>query len=116
MNKARSGKKVTISRGGGNVFRDIAAAHPERLLARAQVMSRIAELIRERDLTQEQAAKLLGIPQSKVSCLINGKLSMFSLDYLFELLNALDSDVEIIIKPKTRKEKTAATRVFLAAS
>ena len=104
--------KEKIHRGSGNVFRDIGVAHPERVLARAQVMSCMAEIIRERGLTQKEAAKLLDIPQSKVSCLMNGKLSMFSLDFLFELLNALDRDVQIIIKPKTKREKFATTQVL----
>ena len=108
--------KENIHRGSGNVFVDIGVAHPERVLARAQIMSRVAEIIKERGLTQQKAAKLLGIPQSKVSCLMNGKLSMFSLDFLFEILNALDRDVEIIIKPKTKQEKFATTHVILAAS
>lgn len=108
--------KERIHRGSGNVFVDIGVAHSERVLARAQIMARVADIIKERGLTQKQAAALLGLPQSKVSCLINGKLSMFSLDHLFELLNALDSDVEIIIKPKTKQEKFATTHVLLAAS
>lgn len=108
--------KTKVHRGNGNVFEDIGVAHSERVLARAQIMARVADIIRERGLTQKQAAALLGLPQSKVSCLINGKLSMFSLDHLFELLNALDSDVEIIIKPKTKEEKFATTHVLLAAA
>ena len=103
-----------VHRGSGNVFTDLGVAHPERVIARAQIMSRISEIIKERDLTQKEASKILGIPQSKVSCLMNGKLSMFSLDHLFELLNALDRDVEIIIKPKTKSEKVATTHVLLA--
>jgi predicted XRE-type DNA-binding protein len=102
-----------IQRGSGNVFEDIGADHPERVQTRAQVMFRIAEILRDRGLTQKQAAKLLGIPQSKVSCLMNGKLSSFSLDYLFEILNALDRDVEIVIHPKRSGEKTATTHVWL---
>ena len=109
-------EKERIHRGSGNIFADIGVAHPERVLARAQIMSRIAEIIHARGLTQKRASILLGIPQSKVSCLMNGKLSMFSLDHLFELLNALDSDVEIIIKPKTRQEKFATTQVLLTAA
>ena len=104
-----------VHRGNGNVFADIGVAHPDRVLVRAQVMSRIAEILKERGLTQKKAATLLGIPQSKVSCLMNGKLSMFSLEHLFELLNALDSDVEIIIKPKPEQEKSATTQVWLTA-
>ncbi len=102
-------------RGSGNVFADIGVVHPERVLVRAQVMSRIAEIIKERHISQKQASALLNLPQSKVSCLINGKLSMFSLEHLFELLNALDRDVEIIIKPKTGQEKIATTQVLLTA-
>ena len=103
-------------RGSGNVFADIGVAHPERVLARAQVMSRITELIKERGLTQKEAGELLNLPQSKVSCLMSGKLSLFSLEHLFELLNALDRDVEIIIKPKTKEEKVATTQVLLATT
>ena len=110
------GAREKIHRGSGNVFADIGVAHPERVLARAQVMSRIAELIKERDLTQKEAGELLDLPQSKVSCLMSGKLSMFSLEHLFEMLNALDRDVEIIIRPKTKQEKFATTQVLLATT
>ena len=105
-----------IHRGSGNVFADIGVAHPERVLARAQVMSRITELIKERGLTQKAAGELLDLPQSKVSCLMSGKLSLFSLEHLFEMLNALDRDVEIIIRPKTKQEKFATTQVLLATT
>lgn len=104
-----------VYRGSGNVFADIEATHSERVMARAQIMFRIAKIIKERGLTQKKASRLLGIPQSKVSCLMNGKLSMFSLDYLFELLNALDTDVEIIIRPKGKQERFATTQVLLTA-
>ena len=106
--------KEKVHRGSDNVFADIGVAHPGRVMARAQIMSRISEIIKDRGLTQKKASELLGIPQSKISCLVNGKLSMFSLDHLFELLNALDRDVEIIIKPKTKDEKFATTHVLMA--
>ncbi len=105
-----------VHRGSGNVFADIGVSNPERVLARARIMSWITTILRERRLTQQQASKILGIPQSKVSCLMNGKLKMFSLDHLFELLNALDSDVEIIIRPKTAVERFATTQVLMATS
>jgi predicted XRE-type DNA-binding protein len=109
-------EKEKIQRGSGDVFADIGAEYPERVRTRAEIMFRITEILEERGLTQKQAAKLLGIPQSKVSCLMNGKLSMFSLDYLLEMLNALDKDVEIVIHPKRPAEKTAATHVWLRAA
>src|SRR3989338_9539871 len=107
--------KEKVHIGSGNVFQDIGSAYPDRLLTRAKTMLRISQIIKERRLTQDRAAKLLGISQSKISCLMNGKLSVFSLEHLFELLNALDSDVEIIIKPKGKEERSATTNIVLAA-
>jgi predicted XRE-type DNA-binding protein len=104
-----------VHRGSGNIFADIGTAYPERTLARAQIMFRIAEIIKKLNLTQKEASDLLDIPQSKVSCLINGKLSMFSLDHLLMLLNKLGRDVEIIIKPKLKEEKVASTHVLVVA-
>lgn len=109
-------KKKKIQQGSGNVFADLNLQCPERVLARAQVMFRISEIIRERGLTQKQAAKVLKLPQSKVSCLMNGKLSMFSLDLLFALLNRLDRNIEIVIKPKLQSEKFATTHVMVRAA
>lgn len=108
-------KSKKIHRSSGNIFADISVEYPTRVLYRAQIMHRIAELIDEKGLTQREAAEILDLPQSKVSCLMNGKLSMFSLDHLFELLNALGRDVEIIIKPKTKDERVASTQVLLVA-
>lgn len=105
----------TIHKGSDNVFADIGVTHPERVQARAQVMFLVSDIIKKRGLTQKQAAAILGIPQSKVSCLVNGRLSNFSMDHLFELLNALDTDVEIIVKPKTKEEKSATTHVLQVA-
>ncbi|MCX5697966.1 MAG: helix-turn-helix transcriptional regulator [Candidatus Omnitrophica bacterium] len=107
--------KEMIRRGSDNIFADIGVNHPERVQARAEVMFLISNIIKKRGLTQKQAAVILGIPQSKVSCLVNGKLSNFSMDHLFELLNALDTDVEIIVKPKTKAEKSATTHVLQVA-
>lgn len=108
--------KEKIKKSSGNVFQDLGISNPDRALVRAQIMHSIAEIIRKSGLTQQQASKLLGIPQPKVSCLMNGKLSMFSLDHLFELLNTLDRNIEIIIKPKAKKEKVATTKVWLKAA
>lgn len=72
---------------------------------RAQVMPSFSEIIRKHGLTQKEASELLDLPQSEISCLMNGKLSMFSLEHLFGLLNVLNRDIKIIIKPKTARKK-----------
>lgn len=107
-----SGLTEGFERSSGNVFADLGVPDPERTLARAQVMLRITDILSERGVTQREAADILGISQPKVSNLINGKLSQFSLDHLFQLLNALDRDVEITIKPKSADE-IAGVRVIM---
>jgi predicted XRE-type DNA-binding protein len=45
--------------------------------------------------TQNEAAKQLGITQPRVSDLLNGKLSKFSLDALVNMLAVPGSDVKL---------------------
>ena len=99
-----------LSESSGNVFADLGLKNPEELLAKAELVQRIADIIAERKLTQARAAKLLGIDQPKVSALLRGKLDGFSTDRLFRFLNALGRDVEIVIRPAKHSHE-AETRV-----
>jgi predicted XRE-type DNA-binding protein len=110
---ARGGSQVTIEASSGNVFADLDLKYPEELLAKAELVQRICDIIAERKLTQTRAAALLGIDQPKVSALMRGRLDGFSLDRLFRFLNALGRDVEIVIRP-ARHEGEADTRVITA--
>jgi predicted XRE-type DNA-binding protein len=81
----------------GNVFADLGLPNPDELLLKAQLAEQIGSLISGRQLTQSEAAELLGVDQPKVSALMRGKLSGFSTERLFRFLNALGSNVEIRI-------------------
>jgi predicted XRE-type DNA-binding protein len=100
----------TIEAGGGNVFADLGFKNSEELLAKAELVQRIADIIAERKLTQARAAKVLGVDQPKVSALLRGKLDGFSIDRLFRFLNTLGRDVEITVRPARHAEE-AETRV-----
>ena len=106
----KSNERVLVERSSGNVFADLGLKNPEELLAKAELVQRIAGIIAERKLTQARAAKLLGIDQPKVSALLRGKLGGFSTDRLFRFLNALGRDVEIVIRP-AKLTHEAETRV-----
>jgi predicted XRE-type DNA-binding protein len=93
----------------GNVFADLNLPDPELLLAKAKLSIKIERLIKERRLTQKQAAKLMGLTQPNVSDLLRGRLDDFTLDHLFRCLDALGQEVEIIVRPKKAKEETTAT-------
>lgn len=96
----------------GNVFADIGVEEPEEALAKAELAIRIGSIIKHRGLTQAQAGSILGIDQPKVSKLLRGRLELFSLERLFRYLNALDRDVEIVIreKPTSRPEARIMVR------
>ena len=85
--------------GSDNVFEDLGFDHPEEELAKAKLVMAIGQAIRQRRLTQVQAAALLGIDQPKVSALLKGRYGGFSTDRLLRLLIALDRDIDIVVKP-----------------
>ncbi|MDX5526969.1 MAG: XRE family transcriptional regulator [Wolbachia endosymbiont of Andrena nigroaenea] len=58
----------------------------------------IAQLISKRYTTQKKAASALKIDQPKVSQINRSKIEGFSLEYLLNLLIALDQDINVRIK------------------
>jgi predicted XRE-type DNA-binding protein len=82
----------------GNLWADNGRPDADEALARAQLMSRVTDIIRERRLTQARAAEILGTNQPAVSDLMRGKMSRFSLERLIAFLNALEHDVEITVR------------------
>ncbi len=71
----------------GNVFIDLGYSSDEAavLQMRADLMADLRRLIKGRKLTQAKAAEVLGVSQSRVSDLINGKWERFSLEMLITL-------------------------------
>ena len=90
-------EEIKVNSSSGNVFADLGLPNPEELLIKAELAHQISELISERQLTQNQAAKLLGIDRPTLSALMRGKLLEFSTERLFRFLNALGRNVEIRI-------------------
>ena len=95
----------------GNVFADLNIPEPSLYLAKAQLAHQICQVIKERNLTQVEAAEILGINQPKVSALTKGNLDGFSSDRLFRFLNLLERDIEVIIRPHTDPNREAGIRV-----
>jgi predicted XRE-type DNA-binding protein len=88
--------------GSGNVFADLGFADAEEMLIKAELAQKIGTLLQKRRLTQVQAAEVLGVDQPKVSALLCGRLSRFSLEKLMQFLLLLGKDVAITIKPRQR--------------
>ena len=96
--------KMKIERGSGNVFADLGRPDAETHLLKAKIVTQIAEIIRQRDLTQVEIAKLLGLSQPDVSRLLRGNFREYSVERLLRLVMALGRDVEIVIrKPRSQR-------------
>jgi predicted XRE-type DNA-binding protein len=95
----------------GNVFADLGFDDPEAEMARAELAIQIRKAIEERGITQANAGAILGIDQPKVSLLMRGRTSGFSLERLMTLLNRLGCEVEINVYPPTAGRTSGHTSV-----
>jgi predicted XRE-type DNA-binding protein len=96
--------------GSGNVFADLGFADAEEMLAKAELAQKIGAILLKRRLTQVQAAEVLGVDQPKISALLCGRLSRFSMEKLMQFLLLLGKDVAITIKPRQRVRSISRAR------
>jgi predicted XRE-type DNA-binding protein len=113
MKRARSARPVPIARSTGNVYADLGYSDPEDMLVKARLVAKIADIIRQRGLTQAQAAKVLRLTQPRISALLKGQFSGISERRLLRCLVQLGRDVEIRIKPASPRRRGRLT-VFVA--
>ena len=92
--------KTKITHGGRNVFADLGFADAGERQAKTRLALELNKILKARKLRQVDSAKLLGIPQPKISALTNYRLDDFSVERLMDFLTSLDRDVEIIIRPR----------------
>jgi predicted XRE-type DNA-binding protein len=97
----------SIVRSSGNVFADLGLRDADEKQTKVRLAVAIQQIIQARRLSQAAAARLLDINQPKISALVNYHLDGFSVERLMHFLNALDRDVEIVIRKKPRSRKAA---------
>ena len=91
--------KIRSEKSSGNVFKDLGLPHAEQELLKARLTLQIYSIVKERKLTQAQAAEILDIKQPHVSLLMRNRSGSFSVERLIEFLTALGHDVEIRVRP-----------------
>jgi predicted XRE-type DNA-binding protein len=96
----------------GNVFADLGFPNAEEELVKAKLTLAIHQLIKERGLTQAQAADLLGTTQPQISALMRCRAGNFSVERLMRFLNALGQDIEITVRPKDEERLSARVSVL----
>lgn len=91
-------RSIAHETGSGNVFADLGFENAAQELLKAHLTLQIHKIVKERDLSQAQAAALLGIKQPHVSLLMRSRPGTFSVERLMEFLNLLGLDVEVRLK------------------
>lgn len=83
----------------GSVFDDLGfdLAEAANLKIRAALMRAVEEELIKKNMTQVQAAKLLDVSQPRISDLRCGKLHLFTIDALVNMLTKLGKPVSLVI-------------------
>ena len=103
-----SSAAITIQAGSTNVYADLGYADAAETQRKSQLAGEIARAIKAKRLTQDAAAVLLGIDQSKISRITRGQFRGISESKLMELVAKLGHDVKIVIgAAKKRAGKVA---------
>jgi len=94
---------IEIEEGSTNVYADLGYADAAEMQRKSHLAAEIARAIKARRLTQQGAAELLGVDQSKVSRITRGQFRGVSEAKLLELGTKLGHDVKIVVGPVRRR-------------
>ena len=110
--KTRLMDGIEVQRSSGNVFADLGLADAEKLKIKTGLVIEIRKAMRNRGLTQQDAAKRMGITQPKVSDMMRGEFTNLSERKLMDCLTRLGYDIEIKVRPA----KAEIGQLLLAAA
>lgn len=110
----RKMKATQAQLSSSSVYAQLGYLNADSMLIKAQLVSKIAEILNGRGLTQTQAAELLGLTQPKLSRLLRGGFRGTSERRLVDCLTKLGHDVQIVVKAPARSKETGKLSVVLA--
>jgi predicted XRE-type DNA-binding protein len=107
-------KRAAVTKGSGNIFRDLGCSEERsaELILKSSLLQALQDTIRGHRWRQVEAASRLGIDQAKVSKLLSGQMTGFSVERLVHFLSLLGQDVEVTVRraPSRRKYGTVRTK------
>jgi predicted XRE-type DNA-binding protein len=107
-------RKMEMQDAQENIFADLGRPDAQDHYVKAQLIFQMQQITKARQLTQTAVSKLLGIKQPDVSNLLRGRFRGYSIERILGFLQALDQDIEIVIKPKATNARTA--RIIVKAA
>ncbi|MEI7681077.1 MAG: helix-turn-helix transcriptional regulator [Betaproteobacteria bacterium] len=97
--KTRLINGIEVHRGTANVYADLGLLDADKLKIKSGLVIEIRKAMRNLNLTQQEAAKRMGITQPKVSDMMRGDFSNLSERKLMDCLTRLGYDIEISVRP-----------------
>ena len=103
---------MRVTKGSENIFVDCGflPTEAENLRIRAKMMMALTGYIQERKITQSRAAAIMGVAQPRISDLVRGKIGLFTIDTLVNMVTAAGLKVDVDItagRPKARNRRVA---------
>ena len=110
-------KRATVTKGSGNIFRDLGFSEERsaELILKSSLLQALQETIRGQAWKQVEAAARLGIDQAKVSKLLAGQMAGFSVERLVHFLSLLGQDVEVTVRRAPRGQRYGTVLSKLAS-
>ncbi len=96
--------EIEFEMGSGNIFADLGLDDADELYTRAALGVQVMKILKERSLSQQEAADYLGIKQPEVSAIMCAKFSRFSQERLIGFLNKLNQKVTIHVSSHHKGE------------
>jgi predicted XRE-type DNA-binding protein len=101
-------KEENFEIGSGNVYEDLGYKDADVMARKSALVHRIDTIIRDRAMTQTQAAEVLGVDQSDLSKILRGQFRSISLEKIFGMLIKLGEDATINVHTKPLEEAREA--------
>ena len=105
---------IEIEKGTDNVYADLGMDDADEMIVKAQLATKIGEIIKSRKWSQQQASDVLGIPQAKLSRMLRGQFRGISEAKMLDCLTRLGRDVQIIVGPARRTTSAGRVAVVFA--
>lgn len=104
-------KGIPYEHSSGNVFADMGftPAAAAVLTVKSTLIMTIGDTIKERSLTQQEAAQLCGTDQPTLSKVLRGRMESVTIDKLTAWLNALGRTVESVFASMTVRPRPGSS-------
>jgi predicted XRE-type DNA-binding protein len=107
-------RRQSVTKSNGNVFADLGLPSSESDMLKVHIARAITITLERRNLTQTEAAEILGTDQAKISEIVRGRLKSFAIERLLSYLLRLGRDVDVRISKKLNENRPGELRVNAA--